>query len=871
MKREAKKKQDFNRITRIVDKYSGSVQDEMPSVETDYDELLNALELAGNTSARLQIDLLIILTRYCLANLRIEESEQYLQRVFTLIKAGEKSPRMGDIFFLQGKLYQEKKEVDAALAAYNNALALADSEANPNQAAKILKAIGTLFFGQGRYKDAIEIFLKQSEVLRKTGEKSDFARALGNAGISYLKDNQYDLALSCLNEARELYSNENMQEDVNRLDNYIGMVHFWKADYPQAIATYRSALERLDRTDIDYANILVQIGTTYQYLGDYAKSLQYLLESIKLRQEHHKGYGLASNYLCLGVSYYTVDDYDKAEECYNLALNLFGEQNNMDGALKAQVNLGITAKAKNNPDKALEYFLPVQQAAKVSNDQYLYSNVISNIASVYSDQDEYHKALVMYEEALAIKQKMGHQGDEVKIHFSISEQHLALQDYTAAEKSALKGIELAEKLGIRTCISNGFELLSQLYELQKNYKKALAYHKQFMKEREILTNERTKKNISEIKIKYDTLAKEKEAELQRQKALELQEKNKEIELQKQDLQETLDKLYNSEIRYNFVSDELSRNIRSTLIGSSETIRSITKMIAMVAKSDKTNVLITGETGTGKEIVARSIHRYSNRGRNHFYAVNCTAVPENLFESHFFGHEKNAFTGANSTKVGWFEIASNSTLFLDEIGSLSFDQQAKLLRVLEESCIVRVGSHREIPVDLRVISATNVNLSHKVELEEFRRDLYHRLAIFVINIPPLREHREDIPLLLKHFVGLASQSLNKKISRVEKDVIVSLSEYDFPGNVRELRNLVERAVLVADSSTLRREHFLIPLSAIDYPKQDKILTLDTVERNLIIRALQATGYNQVQAAKLLGVDRKVVSRKILKHNIHIATK
>lgn len=871
MKREAEKKQVFNRIKQVVDKYSGSVQDEMPLTKEDYAELLHALETAGNTSARLQIDLLIILTRYCLANLRIEESEEFLQRISTLVKAGEKSPQMVDIFILQGKLYQGKKEVDAALSSYYNALALVDSETNPNQAAAILRAIGSLFFGQERFKDAVDIFLKQSDVLRKTDKRSDFAKALGNAGKACIQDNQYDLALSCLNEAREVYSNENMQEAVNHLDNYVGMVHFWKGDYPQAIATYRSTLERVDRTTIDYANILVQIGTTYQYLGDYAKSLQYLLESTKLRQEYHKGYGLASNYLCLGVSYFTVGDLDKAEEYYNLALNLFREQNEMDGALKAQVNLGITARKKKNQDKALEYLQSALEVARETENQYLYSNIITNIAEIYSNQEEYCKALELNHEALEIKQKMGHKGDIAKLYLTIAEQYQRNGDPDTALLYAQKSIDLAAELEMKSLLATGYHFLSEFYEQQQNHLQALDCYKQYMKLKQNLINEQTEKNISEIKIRYDTLAKEREAELLRMKAIELEEKNKQIEQQRAVLQDTLDKLHNSEIRYNFISEELSRNIRSTLIGNSKTIRSIIEMIAMVAKSDRTNVLITGETGTGKEIVARNIHRCSKRGKQNFYGVNCSAVPENLFESQFFGHEKDAFTGAVGTKAGWFEIASKSTLFLDEITSLSFDQQAKLLRALEERCIVRVGSYREIPVDLRIISATNVNLAQKVEQDEFRRDLYHRLAIFVINIPPLREHKEDIPLLLKHFVGLAALAMNKKINKVNKDVIQFLLNYDFPGNVREFKNMVERAVLVSDSSTLHREHFLMPHNLNENPQQKAIVPLDILEREMIEKALQTTDYNQTQAAKLLGVERKVVARKIQKHKINLLVK
>ncbi|MCK4357913.1 MAG: sigma-54-dependent Fis family transcriptional regulator, partial [Candidatus Cloacimonetes bacterium] len=249
-----------------------------------------------------------------------------------------------------------------------------------------------------------------------------------------------------------------------------------------------------------------------------------------------------------------------------------------------------------------------------------------------------------------------------------------------------------------------------------------------------------------------------------------------------------------------------------------------------------------------------------------YAVNSSAIPESLFESHFFGYEKNAFTGANTTHIGWFEIADKGTLFLDEIGTMSFEQQAKLLRVLEESKIVRVGSHKEIDVDVHIISATNINLLEKVREKKFRNDLYYRLATFVINIPPLRERKEDIPLLLRYFVEMFSCVLNKKIKRIENQIDSALINYDFPGNIRELKNMVERAILISDSSTLKLKHFVIPKSDSEFDSFEDIIPLEEMEKKLILKALKATGFNKRQAAKLLKVNRRVVERRMVKYGI-----
>jgi transcriptional regulator with PAS, ATPase and Fis domain len=214
-------------------------------------------------------------------------------------------------------------------------------------------------------------------------------------------------------------------------------------------------------------------------------------------------------------------------------------------------------------------------------------------------------------------------------------------------------------------------------------------------------------------------------------------------------------------------------------------------MSKVAKADNTSVLITGESGTGKELVARGIHYLSERKKSYFYAVNCSAIPESLFESEFFGHKKGSFTGANEDKAGWFEIAHGGTLFLDEVVEMQPAMQSKLLRVLEERKIRRIGSSIDIPVDVRIIAATNQDIHKLIETGKFRTDLYYRLNSFEISIPPLRDRKDDIPLLLDYYVKLLSQRLGKRINSIDAAVSRVMASYNFPGNVRELKNMVER--------------------------------------------------------------------------------
>jgi len=325
-----------------------------------------------------------------------------------------------------------------------------------------------------------------------------------------------------------------------------------------------------------------------------------------------------------------------------------------------------------------------------------------------------------------------------------------------------------------------------------------------------------------------------------------------------------------ELSYALVSKELRESVGYEIMGSSKAIMQVVDLMTKVAKADTTSVLITGESGTGKELVARGIHYLSSRKNAYFHAVNCSAVPDTLFESEFFGHKKGAFTGANEEKIGWFEIANGGTLFLDEIVDMQQPMQSKLLRVLEDKKIRRIGSNSDVLVDVRIIAATNQDLQKLLDENKFRTDLYYRLNSFEIFIPPLRDRREDIPILLDYFLKLISQKLNKKIPAVDSSVIKALTAYHFPGNVRELRNMVERALILCDGNKLSLKFFAgLPLADEDNKLDDEIedlYDLDEAEKRLIIKALQKTDYKKSETALLLNITRQSLDRRLEKYGI-----
>jgi DNA-binding NtrC family response regulator len=296
-----------------------------------------------------------------------------------------------------------------------------------------------------------------------------------------------------------------------------------------------------------------------------------------------------------------------------------------------------------------------------------------------------------------------------------------------------------------------------------------------------------------------------------------------------------------------------------LVGNSSAMRKVFEAIETVAPTDAT-VLITGESGTGKELVAQAIHAASPRRFHPLVVIHCGALTETLLESELFGHEKGAFTGAQYRKKGKFEIAEGGSVFLDEIGDISLKTQTDLLRVLQEREITRVGGNQIIKVDFRCVAATNRNLEQLIEEGKFRPDLFYRLNVFRIELPPLRERRDDIPLLVNHFVRKFSQSMNKRIVQVLPTAMDQLQQQPWAGNVRELENAVERAMVVAQEPALRDQDFILkPQAAVNDGK-----TLDEVERAYILRVLEECGQNQSRTAEKLGIDRVTLHHKLKKY-------
>jgi len=310
-----------------------------------------------------------------------------------------------------------------------------------------------------------------------------------------------------------------------------------------------------------------------------------------------------------------------------------------------------------------------------------------------------------------------------------------------------------------------------------------------------------------------------------------------------------------EERYKFVN----------LVGKSKKIQQVFQLISKVASTNST-VLIRGESGTGKELVARAIHYSSPRKESPFIPVNCAALPETLLEAELFGHEKGAFTDAGYKKAGMFESADKGTIFLDEISDMTLQMQAKILRVIQERSFNRLGSTKLIKVNIRILAATNKNLERMIQKGTFREDLYYRIDVISIAVPPLRERKEDIPLLAQHFLVKYTTLHGKKVKGISSQAMEQLCSYDWPGNVRELENVVERAVIFANREVILLEDLPLSLQSTFSGGKSFPPSLEEAEKKLILDALQATGANQSKASKILGIHRNTLWRKVKKYDI-----
>lgn len=706
-----------------------------------------------------------------------------------------------------------------------------------------ISEIGFIQYELKNYDKVIDLFSKTFHTYEAGLSYKEKTDILDKLSFSYEKKGNFQRAIKILQKAIGLSEKENNRSDICYFSSNSGMINLKLYNYKKAIQQCKTAFKISDelQNKRSMAVSLNQIGNIYVRLGNYEKALEHYLDSYRIREKIDNKKTVPNSLNNIGMVYYKLQNFKKAMEFLRKAHQMQVEVNDQKGIGTSLNNLGIIYDETKNYKKALECHSKALQIREEIGGNGGISVSLNNIGNVYLHQKKFEKALVYYQKSLKNKDLKNDKIGIAATSLNIGNIYNELKKYDKALSYLKKCKQLARETKSRELLRDSELVFSEYYTEIGEYKKALDCYKSFSDLKNEIEKDNNSKKITELQLNF-----------------EIEQKEKENEIEK--LKQIADK-------YSLISKELEQRIETNFIGESKAIRNISKETLNAAKYKDTNVLITGESGTGKEIISRIIHFASERKNHGFFPVNCAAIPETLLESEFFGHKKGTFTGAVEDKKGLFELAHKGTLFLDEIADMPLALQAKLLRAIEEKKIKKIGYEEEIAVDVRIIATTNQDINQLVHKKEFRLDLYHRLNTVIIDIPPLRERPEDIEPLVKHFIEIFVQKINKMNPRIDRQLFDFLRNYDFPGNVRELKNLVERAMIICDNNILDEKCF--PL--INSPAGFERITSFNIKQNeekLIKAALLETNYNQSRAATILGISRHTLIRRIAELNIEI---
>ena len=613
-----------------------------------------------------------------------------------------------------------------------------------------------------------------------------------------------------------------------------------KENYHEAESRFKS----LNDT-VTLASVYMRLSKLHLNLGEYEISMDFAMQALDLfelnkdvldtpeRKMSKTDYGSVLD--TLAILFDKMNQKEKSREYFNKAIEVFKQTKFYQGEIQCLQNIGVTY-SEEEPNKTISYYLNALELAQKTDFYNLRVAIINNIGGVYEDISKYDQALNYYNQALELAKN-----HQVETFISIILKHIATVYYKMKQfDTALNYLEESLNINlekkIKSEILENYLLYSNVYQGMKNYQKALEFSQKSMALKDEIFNRNLIDKIGVYQKKYE---------------------------------ETNQKLIQTQKDFSLISNALEKSMNIQFIGKSKAIENVMELALKAARNEKTNVLITGESGTGKEIIAQIVHFASLRKNKLLVPVNCSAIPEQLLESQFFGHKKGSFTGAMKDEIGYFQQANHSSLFLDEIADMPISMQSKMLRVLESREVRGIGYHKSVPIDFRLISATNKNISELVKENEFRADLLYRINTFEINIPPLRERKEDIEVLMNHFVKRFAISMKKTIPKIESSVIKMLINYDFPGNVRELRNIVEKAIIMLSGKVLTPEHFNIQQKpSLTVLGIEHNLTLENMERMMIVGAMRSSNKNQTLTAKKLGISYSTLYRKLKKYNLRI---
>ncbi len=709
-------------------------------------------------------------------------------------------------------------------------------ESLPTKKHKLLPIIGYIHYQKKDFEQAIDFLensLKLHQQIISDKIRTDILEKLSNI---YEIKKEKENSVRILQEGLKLTATNDDKKGELFFSSCLGTHYLQIRDFKRAMHYHKRSLEiSIELKDRKKESVcLNHIGVVYYTIENYEKALEYILRSFELRKKGENKHYLGNSLNNIGVIYQHLEKFEKSVEVIEKALKIHESINNKEGISTSLNNLGTAYDRLEKFEKALQCHLKNLALRQEIDDKSRILSSMSNIGNVYKNSGDFAKALEYYQRSLNDFTDYLTDADKVILYTNLGSVYMELQNYQKAEKFFLAGEKIAEKIDSKESLKSIYNYLSDHFERLQEHKQSLKYFKKYTQLKDEFHQKHTSKKILELQLNFE---------------IEQQEKEHEI-----------NKLKKFSNKYSLINKDLEQRIEKEFLGESKAIRSIIKETLNVAKYKDTNVIITGESGTGKEIIARIIHHASVRKSYGFYPINCTAIPDTLLESEFFGHKKGSFTNAINDKKGFFELAHKGTLFLDEIADMPLNLQAKLLRVLEEKKLKKLGDEKEIFIDVRIIAASNRDIEKLVEKEKFRLDLYHRINTLIINIPPLRQRPEDIQPLLNYFIEKFKHKFNIPELKIDNNLLDHLHHYNFPGNVRELKNLVERALIICDNNILDSSCFPI-LTAKEQAQEFTDLNIKKNEEQLIRSALEKTGNNQTKAAKILGISRHTLMRRI----------
>ncbi|MDP8220543.1 MAG: sigma 54-interacting transcriptional regulator [Candidatus Stygibacter frigidus] len=689
----------------------------------------------------------------------------------------------------------------------------------------------------------IEQMKEKLAITRENGSLEELVKDLEVILMAYFRAREIIKTIPYGEELVDIFRKSGKKKKLAQKLDFMGRVYMIQPDFNKALEYFQKALdisrELEEKKEESYC--LLSLGMVQRRMGNLAESLESffkaneIMEQLQEKVDISKDMKFKGNYFQvldqLGVIYNILKQPEQALQYMELSLQKAKEINYLSSIYTGLINLGVFYSDK-DLEKTLAYYQEALPYVKKAGNKDVLAIVLNNIGGVYEDMENYAQALENYQKAIAIaeEQKIEHNLSIFLKH--IGSVYFKQGKYEEALQYLNRSLAIAEQQCQKGEVEEIYKMLSDIYRALGKFGETLKYYDQYTDLKDKRLNSEVIEKISHLQQKYE-------------------ETHKQLVVTRQ--------------KNSLISEVLKTKMKMNFIGRTQSIKKVIDLAMMAAKHKDTNVLITGESGTGKEIIANMIHYASERSNNLFITVNSGSIPETLMESEFFGYKKGAFTGAASDKAGYLQQADNGTLFLDEIGDMPFALQTKLLRVLECRRYQPLGSDCEITADFRLITATNKDIDKLISSDIFRIDLFYRINTIEIQIPPLRERKSDIEPLVNYFITHFAQTLNKPAPRLAVDVIEYLEKYSFPGNVRELRNMIERAMITLNSDTINKEDLALRL---DIGKKSKAvdissMTLDEMEYKMIMDALKKTDHNITDAAKVLGIHYTTLSRKLKK--------